>query len=99
MRTIGRRLPDHVPRLDHQTACDHCGVAYYRSDLVRQADGLLACERDRGGDVVTISRENAQGAKEPIYDRGVWDSGGQVTSPVETPPVYPWPDGVQPVSK
>lgn len=57
--------------------CDYCGCDFYRSQLVRDPAGLLACEDDQEGrDTVTLNRleaqavaeataEVAQGRKEP----------------------------------
>ncbi len=46
--------------------CDYCSLAYYRSELRRDAAGYLRCRDDgcNGKDIVTLDRENAQaGAK------------------------------------
>lgn len=64
MPTIGTKLPRKY-RGDRAAHCDYCGVRWYRSQLVRDRAGLLACPDDRRGkDVATLSEENAQGAKE-----------------------------------
>ena len=93
MRTISRHRPNPMAPLDHRTMCDICGVAYHRSDLRRDRSGNLACDRDYGGDVVSITEENATRAQEPLVTMGVWDSGGFEPVPVETPPTRHYPDG------
>lgn len=63
-QTIGRRWPRTLPPDDFVSVCDYCMVPYPRSKLTRDGSGFLACERDYGGDVVTITEENAANAGE-----------------------------------
>lgn len=64
MRTISRHRPSSSPRGDYQAECDYCGAMWYRSRLVKDGAGLLACPDDRRGrDVVTLSRQNAAHAR------------------------------------
>jgi len=95
MRTTGRHYPDDLPQGDIACLCDYCGTRYYRSQLRRDQAGLLACEKDYGGDVVTISEENAQGAQEPLYVQNDQDDGNYDTYAAEPPPVIVFPDGVR----
>lgn len=46
------------------SACDYCGAAYYRDQLVRNESGFLACPDDRKGrDEVLLDRLNNQHAQ------------------------------------
>lgn len=90
MRTISHHWPRSAPRDDFQALCGYCGVQYRRSELVRDRAGVLACRRDVGGDVVTISEENAAGAMRPQVQLGVAD-GGQLDHLGDPDPVNPNP--------
>jgi len=70
------------------SACDYCGAAYYRDQLVRNEAGFLVCETDRKGrDEVLLDRLNAehasriQGFKYPNRYEGGMDPRAQ-TLPV-----------------
>jgi len=89
VRTVGRHW-DGRPRNDVLSNCSYCGVLYPRSKLRRDRAGLLACPKDRGGDVVTLSEGNAQAAqryghKPPHPDPGQYDIDA-----TDTPPTPPW---------
>lgn len=59
MRTIGRKRSHRSPPGDTVRACSYCGIPWYRSQLVRDASGNLACPDDqRGRDVVTLNEGN-----------------------------------------
>lgn len=47
--TVGKRWPRNLPRGDSQAICDYCGVQWHRSDLRRDADGLLVCPDEGAG--------------------------------------------------
>lgn len=80
-RPVGKRRPRNSPRGDSSALCDICGVLWYRSALVRKADGNLYCPDDvRGMDSVTLSEGNARDAVRIIRGRRTRDSGGQDTS-------------------
>lgn len=99
MRTISRHKPSQLPRNDTLSQCSYCGVSWYRSQLRRDRTGNLACPRDYGGDIVTLSEANAAAAQHYPADRPVHDPGPmEPPDPVETPPAKPWPDGVPPIS-
>lgn len=69
-QTIGRHWPKTLPPDDFVSTCDYCMVPYPRSQLTRDGAGFLACKEDYGGDVVTITEENAEGAQDaPRYDQ------------------------------
>jgi hypothetical protein len=65
-QTIGRHWPKTLPPDDFVAVCDYCMVPYPRSRLTRDASGFLACDADYGGDVVTITEENAANAGAPV---------------------------------
>jgi hypothetical protein len=97
MRTISKHKPSQLPRNDTESQCSYCGCTYYRSQLRRDRAGLLACARDYGGDIVTLSEANAAAAQHYPADRPVHDPGPhEPPDPVETPPVINWPDGTEP---
>jgi len=51
------------PAGERRVSCDYCGSKWYRSELVRDASGHLACPDDQDGrDVATLDRINAQNA-------------------------------------
>lgn len=93
-RTIGHHRPADMPLDDIVLSCDICGTRYFRSQMRRDRSGALACDKDYGGDVTTISEENAQGAMRPLV--AVRDQmGGNIdVNPVEPPPSIVFPDGV-----
>lgn len=63
MPTIGRKRPKRSPRGDVTSMCDICGIAYLRSELVRDGAGKLKCKDEGSGrDAVTLSRLTAQNA-------------------------------------
>lgn len=73
---VGKHRPRSSPRGDSSALCDICGVLWYRSRLVRKADGLLYCPDDvRGLDNVTLSEGNARDAVQVLRQRQVRDSG------------------------
>ena len=99
MRTISHHRPTNAPKNDTRSRCDYCGVTFYRSQLRRDRAGMLACERDFGGDVVTLSEANALDAQRYPGVRPVRDPGpDEQQDPPEPPPPKPWPDGVPPIS-
>jgi len=94
MQTIGRHMPRPPCMGDFVVSCDYCGVNYYRRDLRRDGSGLLACDKDFGGDQFTLDQENADGADERGLPRPMQD-GGNIDPPItDTPPVVVHPDGV-----
>lgn len=85
MRTIGRHYPRNAPRNDFVANCDYCGVPYYRSRMLRDRSGYLACPRDRKGrDVVTLTEANAASAQEPLVNIDPIDGGNYVLGPINT---------------
>src|SRR4051812_14311503 len=64
MRTIGRKRSSASPSGDVTGLCTYCGAKWYRSQLVRDGAGALACPDDAAGlDTVSASLGNAQGAR------------------------------------
>lgn len=60
---IPRQYPFPAPRGEYQTTCDYCGITWYRSDLIRDESGLLACPDDQEGrSTATLDRLNAEAA-------------------------------------
>lgn len=98
MRTISNHRPQHLPKSDTQSFCSYCGVSYYRSQLRRDRAGLLACKADYGGDVVTLSEENAAAAQRYPGVNTNPDPGGFDFDESETPPTKTYPDGVPPIT-
>lgn len=100
MRTIPRRLSRDRPRGDYRAMCDYCGCTWHRSDLMRDASGLLRCPDETGRDAVTLDRLNARHSmqRRPVYrkDGGSTDptSGGDGTLP-DTSLVTLLPGGVR----
>lgn len=81
--TIGRKRSHRSPPGDTVRLCSYCGIAWYRSQLRRDASGNLACPDDqRGLDVVTLSEGNISGLAER-RDLGSYTapSDGTVDSP------------------
>lgn len=59
MRTIGHKRSHRSPPGDSVRLCSYCGVAWYRSQLTRDASGNLACPDELPGrDVVTLNEGN-----------------------------------------
>ena len=70
--------------------CEYCGGRYYRSQLVRLPNGVLACRGPGtlndavGKDEVTLSRANAEHAKHayrrphPSEPGGTYDRDGGI---------------------
>lgn len=87
MLTKPRRLPKHWPKGDYSARCDTCGAQYYRSQLIRKENGLLACRATcaKGRDEVELSRLNAE-ASESVSRRTVYqnDGGGTDTNNLPT---------------
>jgi hypothetical protein len=69
--SIPRQYPGRVgPPGECRRMCDYCGHQYYRSTMVRDPSGRLACTDGNchtGRDEVTLNRENAAAASES-YD-------------------------------
>ena len=90
MITVRRKLRASRRWGDVQRLCDYCGVAYYRSQLRMDASGNLRCPKEGNGkDSVTLSKGNAEGAKQFSPQIPVYDSGSVDTSSNEdetTPP-------------
>lgn len=95
-RTIGTHLPGDLPRDPITSMCAYCGVPYYRHELRRDRAGLLACEEDFGGDVVTLSEGNAMASKQFTGPKNIRDGGHKYPPDTDTPPDPPWPDGIPP---
>lgn len=96
-RTIGHHLPGDLPRNAFLSACDYCGAMYYRHQLRRDRSGLLACEDDYGGDVVTLSEANAAAAQSYRGPQNLIDGGFVYPKDTDTPPPIVWPDGIPPI--
>lgn len=66
MRTMSRKYsPLPGPPGERRATCDYCGFKWYRSDMRRDASGLLACPDDmEGRDAVTLNRLNSQGTRD-----------------------------------
>lgn len=60
MRTITHKRSHRSPPGDTVKLCSYCGIAWYRSQLRRDASGNQACPDDqKGRDVVTLNEGNA----------------------------------------
>lgn len=93
MRTIGRHWPKDAPRGDYQCRCDYCGVTWRRSQLRRDAAGLLACPDDSPGlDVVTLSRGNLEGMRHKKIGDGIRDGGAIDPPDTDTAPPFSPPN-------
>lgn len=86
MLTKPRRLSKNHVRGDCRSRCDYCGACFYRSQLVRNESGFLACIVDcaKGRDEVLLNRLNAEHAaqvmkKEPDMDQGSADTNSLPT--------------------
>lgn len=95
MRTISRHRPRSSPSGDVVCLCTYCGVAWYRSQLTRDAANNLACPDDAAGlDDVTLSLGNAENASQ--HKRGRYNSpqDGTFETPNTVPaPPFIFPDG------
>lgn len=81
MRTIGRKRDPRSPRGDVERLCGYCGVAYLRSELRRDASGILACPDELPGlDVVTLSEGNAELASQKRMGNFEAPSDGSIDS-------------------
>ncbi len=96
MRTISRHWPKSAPYGDRQSMCDYCGVQWRRSQLARDASGLLACPDDqRGRDVVTLNQGNADYAARQrqfgrtLHDGSNWNPPPPADGAPFTPPNAP----------
>lgn len=68
MRTMGRRLSSPVAAGERRVECAYCGMTWYRSDCIRDMDGLIRCPDDMDGlSNVDLARENAAGALVPTH--------------------------------
>jgi hypothetical protein len=86
MLTTPRKRSKSSPKGDHLDSCAYCGATFYRSQLVRKENGMLACRVDcaKGRDEVQLSRLNAEHAASRI-DKTVGEGGvnhNAVTLPV-----------------
>lgn len=62
MSTIGRTY--HGPARNYAPTCDVCGVQWLRSEMKRNANGMLVCPDDQPGLVETeLDRDNAQASR------------------------------------
>ena len=93
MRTIGRKRPAKSPPGDTVRICSYCGAAWYRSQLVRDRSGNLACPDDqRGRDAVTLTEGNLEWlATRRMPGSSGMPTDGTVDSPSTdvAPPVIP----------
>lgn len=74
MRTIPARYIGK-PRGDYRAICAYCGSAWHRSEMYRDAAGMLVCPQEgKGRDAVTLDRINAANAAQvPVRHRpGNW---------------------------
>lgn len=93
MRTIGYRRSHRSPPGDVIRLCSYCGVAYYRSQLRRDASGSLACHDDQHGrDSVTLNEGNAAAlASRRLPGQTGMPTDGTVDSPsTDVAPVVSW---------
>jgi len=66
---IPRRYPFPSPGGEYQTACDYCGITWYRSSLVRDESGFLACPDDQEGRcTATLARLEQEAIAEASND-------------------------------
>ncbi len=60
MRTMPRNYSFPAPAGERRVACDYCGMTWYRSQMVRDTAGRLACPDDMDGrDEVTLDKINS----------------------------------------
>lgn len=92
MRTISRHRPSRSPPGDTRKLCSYCGAAWYRSQLRRDAAGLLACPDEYPGrDAVTLSEGNAALAGQRTLSGAYGESDGTTDSKNTTPaPPFSW---------
>lgn len=72
--------------------CDYCGVHYFRSKLVRDRAGFLACPKDAPGrDKVTLAELEVNNAQRPNFipsqQGGTYETGLPNPDGSDTPPV------------
>lgn len=94
-RTIPRKRPRTSPHGDTERECSYCGVVWLRSQLRRDAAGLLACPDDVSGlDAVTLSEGNANWASQHRMGQFTGESDGGIEPPNTTPaPPFKNPNG------
>ena len=62
--TIPRRI--ELRRGDYRATCQTCGFVWMRSDMRRDADGLLRCPDDDDGEAtIALMQGNAEAAAGP----------------------------------
>jgi hypothetical protein len=95
MRTIGRKRSPASPNGDVLCLCSYCGVLWYRSQLVRDGAGNLACPDDSSGlDTVSASLGNAAAASNRQLGRYRQEVDGTFDSKNTVPyPGFVSPDG------
>lgn len=60
--TMPRRYQGPAPAGERRAECAYCGLTWYRSSMIRDPAGRLACPDDQDGrDEVTLARLNAEG--------------------------------------
>lgn len=94
-RTVHRHRPPTSPAGDTLRTCGYCGVEWYRSQLQRDAAGILACPDDQSGlDAVSLSKGNADAASHHRMGQHTGDSDGGIDPPNTTPsPGFVNPNG------
>lgn len=96
MRTISRHRPQKSPPGDIVCLCSYCGVAWFRSELVRDQAGNLACPDDaRGLDTVALTLGNANYSQNRKLGRYISsEAAGTLEAPNTVPaPPFIFPDG------
>ena len=67
--TMPRQYPFPAPPGEYRAECAYCGMTWYRSSLIRDAAGLLACPDDQEGrDTVTLDRLGREAANAAIAE-------------------------------
>jgi len=67
MSHIPRRYPSPAPPGEYQTECAYCGITWYRSELRRDAAGMLVCPDDiEGRPAALLDRLNHQAVAEAV---------------------------------
>lgn len=94
-RTVTRKRSPHSPNGDVVVLCSYCGVLWYRSQLVRDGAGNLACSDDAAGmDIVTLSLGNAAEASHRKLGRYRQEIDGTFDTKNKVPyPGFVSPDG------
>lgn len=90
--TIRQKRSSKSPPGDVIRCCSYCGIPWYRSQLVRDASGNLACPDDqRGRDVVTLDEENLAWAASRRNDpaAGMPSDGTAVAKSTDVAPALP----------